>query len=51
MAWLVGIACIVAALVTGLIYSANTMADWRIEWLLAASTAFLAGILLKKARA
>jgi hypothetical protein len=57
VAWLVGMACVVAAPVTGLIYSANTMADWqaiqvwRIEWLLAASAAFLAGILLKKARA
>jgi len=57
VALLLGIACVVAALVIGLIYSANTMMDWqaiqvwRIEWLLAASAAFLAGILVKKMRA
>jgi hypothetical protein len=45
---------VVAAVMTGLVYSANTLVDWqavqtwRIEWLLAAAVAFIAGILLKK---
>ena len=50
----VGIVCVIAAAVTGLIYSATTLVDWqavqiwRIEWLLAATAAFTAGILLKR---
>ena len=57
VAFMVGIACTLAALFTGLIYSANTFMDWqavqvwRIEWLLAAAVAFLAGVLLKKKEA
>jgi hypothetical protein len=53
-AFLVGIGCVLAAIAVGLIYSAQTLADfqaiqlWRIEWLLAAVAAFMAGILLKK---
>lgn len=49
-----GIAFVVAAIVTGLIYTANTVLDWqavqvwRIEWLLAAAVALIAGILLKR---
>jgi hypothetical protein len=49
-----GIVCIIAAIVTGFIYTANTVLDWqavqiwRMEWLLAATVAFVAGILLKK---
>jgi hypothetical protein len=52
-----GIAFAVAAIVTGLIYTANTVLDWqavqvwRIEWLLAAAVAFVAGILLKPSSA
>lgn len=52
-AFLVGIGCIFAAITVGLIYSVQTIADfqaiqlWRIEWLLAAVAAFIAGILLK----
>jgi hypothetical protein len=44
----------VAALMTGFIYTANTLLDWqavqiwRIEWLLAATAFFVAGILLKR---
>jgi hypothetical protein len=44
----------VAALLTGFIFSAATVLDWqavqlwRIEWLLAAIALFVAGILLKK---
>jgi len=50
----VGCACVLAALLTGVIYTANTVLDWqavqvwRIEWMLAALVAFVAAILLKK---
>ena len=50
-----GVLCVLAAIGTGLIYTASTTLDWqavqvwRIEWLLAAVVAFLAGILLKTA--
>jgi hypothetical protein len=43
-----------AAVLTGVIYREDTLVDWqavqvwRIEWLLAAAVALLAGILLKK---
>jgi len=49
-----GIVCVAAAIVTGFIYTANTVLDWqavqvwRMEWLLAATAAFVAGILLKR---
>ncbi len=49
-----GVACVIAAIATGFIYTANTVLDWqavqvwRIEWLLAAMVAFVAGLLLKK---
>src|ERR1700751_2795308 len=49
----IGVVCALAAIGTGLIYTATTVLDWqavqlwRIEWLLAAIVAFLAGILLK----
>lgn len=52
--FIVGIACVIAAVVTGFIYTANTVLDWqavqvwRIEWLVAGMVAFVAGILLKK---
>lgn len=54
IAFIVGIACVAAALATGLMYTASTVLDWqavqiwRIEWLLAALVAFAAGILLKR---
>lgn len=54
IAFIIGIACAVAAAATGFIYSATTLLDWqavqiwRIEWLLAATVAFVAGILLKR---
>src|SRR3954466_3806595 len=44
-----GIACLLCAISVGLIFSARTMLDWqavqlwRIEWLLAAVAAFVAG--------
>lgn len=49
-----GCACIVAAVVTGFVFNANTLVDWqavqlwRIEWLLAAIAILLAGILVKQ---
>ena len=48
--------CMVAALLTGILYKTDTLVDWqavqlwRIEWLLASSAALLAGILLKRRR-
>jgi hypothetical protein len=51
-----GMTCMVAAVLTGFLYKADTLVDWqalqlwRIEWLLASSAALLAGILLKKRR-
>jgi len=51
---ILGLICLVAAAVTGAIYKADTLVDWqavqlwRIEWLLAAAAALLAGILLKR---
>jgi len=54
VAFIFGMAAVLAALCVGFIYSANTLVDWqavqtwRIEWMLAAVVAFAAGILLKK---
>ena len=53
VALVAGVICTLAAIGTGLIYTASTVLDWqavqiwRIEWLMAAVVAFLAGILLK----
>jgi len=53
IAFVVGLACVAGALSVGLL-TAKTFVDWqaiqlyRVEWLLAATTAFVAGILLKK---
>lgn len=55
VAFIVGIACAAAAIATGFMFTAGTVLDWqavqiwRVEWLLGAAAAFLAGILLKKA--
>jgi hypothetical protein len=55
IAFIVGVICVLAAIGTGLIFTANTVLDWqavqiwRVEWLLAAITAFVAGVLLKRA--
>ena len=54
VAFFIGMVCAIAAAATSLLYSASTLLDWqavqiwRMEWLLAAITAFVAGILLKK---
>jgi hypothetical protein len=53
VAFLIGLGCVGGALLVGLL-TAKTLTDWqaiqfyRAEWLLAATAAFLAGILLKK---
>lgn len=50
----VGFACILAAIITGFMYTATTTLDWqaiqiwRIQWLLAALAVFAGGLLLKK---
>jgi uncharacterized protein (DUF983 family) len=54
IAFLIGCICVIAAAVTGLLFTVNTLVDWqavqvwRIEWLLAGVAAFVAGLLLKK---
>jgi hypothetical protein len=54
IAFVVGVLCIVGALAVSIFFSARTLLDWqaiqlwRIEWLLAAVAAFVAGCLLKK---
>jgi len=54
VAFIFGMAAVVAAFAVGFVYSTNTLVDWqavqtwRIEWMLAATVAFVAGILLKK---
>jgi uncharacterized membrane protein (DUF485 family) len=54
IAFLIGIGCILAAIIISTIYSVQNLSDfeaiqlWRIEWLLAALAAFVAGILLKR---
>ena len=54
IAFLIGAGCLMAAISVGVIYSAQTLADfqaiqlWRIEWLLAALVAFVAAILMKR---
>lgn len=53
IAFVLGIACVAGALLVGLL-TAKTLVDWqaiqfyRAEWLLGATAAFVAGILLKK---
>jgi hypothetical protein len=54
IAFIAGLGCVAAAIATGLLYTASTVLDWqavqvwRMEWLMAAAAAFLAGILLKR---
>ncbi len=51
--FLAGLGCMVGAALTGVLFRADTFVDWqaiqswRIEWLLAATAALLAGILVK----
>jgi hypothetical protein len=52
--FVVGILCAAAAVLSGVIYKADTLVDWqavqawRVEWLLGAIASLLAGILLKR---
>jgi hypothetical protein len=54
IAFLLGVLCIVGAFGVSVLFSSRTLLDWqaiqlwRIEWLLAACAAFIAGCLLKK---
>lgn len=56
VAFVIGLACAIAALVTGLLYTANTVLDWqavqmwRIQWLLGALVAFGAALILKRSK-
>jgi hypothetical protein len=56
VALFLGVACLVAAVITGFLYTATTVLDWqavqiwRIEWLLAALAIFAGGLLLKKSK-
>jgi hypothetical protein len=54
IAFFVGLGCVVGAIGVSLVYKAQNFVDfqaiqmWRIEWLLAATASFVAGILLKR---
>jgi len=54
IAFVAGIACVLAAAAVGVVFSTQRVIDWqavqlwRIEWLLGAVAAFVAGCLLKK---
>jgi hypothetical protein len=54
VALLIGLGCVAGAVGVSLFYKASNLAEfqaiqmWRIEWLLAATASFVAGILLKK---
>jgi hypothetical protein len=54
LAFLAGLACAIAALACGLVYSQRNVLEWqavqvyRIQWLLAAVAAFVGGLLLRK---
>lgn len=54
IAFLLGAFCVIVALALGVIFSVKTPIDWqaiqlwRIQWLLGAIAAFVAGVMLKK---
>lgn len=54
IAFMIGVGCVTGAIGVSLFYKASNLAEfqaiqmWRIEWLLAATASFVAGILLKK---
>jgi len=54
IAFIIGLGCVLGAIGVSLFYRASNLAEfqaiqmWRIEWLLAATASFAAGILLKK---
>jgi hypothetical protein len=53
IAFMIGLGCVAGGIGVSLFYRASNLAEfqaiqmWRIEWLLAATAAFVAGILLK----
>jgi hypothetical protein len=54
IAFIIGLGCVIGAIGVSLFYKASNLGEfqaiqlWRIEWLLAATASFVAGILLKK---
>jgi len=54
IAFMIGLGCVAGAIGVSLFYRASNLAEfqaiqmWRIEWLLAATASFVAGILLKR---
>jgi hypothetical protein len=54
IAFMIGLGCVAGAIGVSIIFRASNLAEfqaiqmWRIEWLLAATASFVAGILLKK---
>ena len=56
IAFVAGVGCLLVALFVGLVYSVQTFQDfqaiqfWRMQWILGAVAAFVAGILLKRTR-
>ncbi|MFB3815108.1 MAG: hypothetical protein ACE14L_13460 [Terriglobales bacterium] len=54
IAFIAGLGCLIAAVITGFMYTATTLLDWqavqlwRIQWLLAAIVTFAAGVLLNR---
>jgi hypothetical protein len=54
IAFMIGLGCVAGAIGVSLFYRASNLVEfqaiqmWRIEWLLAATASFVAGILLKK---
>ncbi|MBZ5598059.1 MAG: hypothetical protein LAN83_07030 [Acidobacteriia bacterium] len=54
LAFLIGLACALAAVVCGFVYSQRNVLEWqavqiyRIQWLLAAVAAFVGGLLLRR---
>lgn len=54
IAFMIGVGCVAGAIGVSLVYRASNLAEfqaiqmWRIEWLLAATASFVAGILLKR---
>jgi hypothetical protein len=54
VAFVLGVVFLLAAALTGFLFTATTLLDWqavqlwRIEWLLAATAVFIAGVLLRK---
>jgi hypothetical protein len=54
IAFLAGVGCLLAAIAVGLVYNVQSFTDfeavqfWRMQWLLGAVAAFVAGILLRR---